>query len=64
MDIGTNKHNTNIRPKIMDDFESYINVIDIDYDREDVTFTGYVYKKNTPQFNVVKQKAYANFTNY
>ena len=38
----------------MHDFESYINSIEIDYGSEDVTFTGYVYKLNTPQFNVVK----------
>ena len=41
----------------MDDFESYINAIDIDYDSEDVIFTGYIYKLNTPQFNVVKPSA-------
>ena len=33
----------------MDDFESYISSTDIDYDSEDVVFTGYVYKFNTPQ---------------
>ena len=53
----------------MDDFESYINSIDVDYDREvdydrDVTFTGCVYKLNTPQFKVVKRSAYAKGTNY
>ena len=48
----------------MDDFESNINAIDIDYDSEDVTFTGYVYKLNTPQFNVVRRSAYGRGTNY
>ena len=48
----------------MGDFESYINAVDIDYDGEDVTFTGYNYKLNTPQFNVVKRSAYGNGTNY
>ena len=48
----------------MDDFESYKNAIDIDYDTEDDTFTGYVYKLNTPQFNVVKPSAYGKGTNY
>ena len=41
----------------MDDFESFINAIDVDNDSEDVTFTGYVYKLNTPQFNFVKRSA-------
>ena len=58
------EHKTNIRFKNMDDFESYINAIDVDYDSEDVTFTGYVYKLNTPQFNVVKRSAYGRGTNY
>ena len=48
----------------MNDFESYINAIDVDYDSEDVTFTGFVYKLNTPQFNVVKRSAYGKGTNY
>ena len=48
----------------MNGFESYINTIDIDYDSEDVTFTGYVYKLNTPQFNVFKRSAYGRSTNY
>ena len=38
----------------MNDFERNMNAIDIDYDSEDVTFTGYVHKLNTPQFQVVK----------
>ena len=48
----------------MDDFESFINAIDIDHDGEDVTFTGYVYKLNTTQFNVVTRSAYGRGTNY
>ena len=47
----------------MDAFESYINAIDIDYDSEKVTITGYVYKLKTPQFKNVKQSAYAKGTN-
>ena len=64
MIIGTIEHKTNIRFKNMDDFERYINAIDIDYDSEDVTFTGYVYKLNTPHFKFVKRSAYGKFTNY
>ena len=40
MIIGTVEHKTNIRFEKMDDFESYINAKDIDYDSENVTFTG------------------------
>ena len=44
------EHKTNIRFKNTDDFESYLNAIDIDFDRGDVAFTGYVFKLNTRQF--------------
>ena len=43
MFTGPTEHKTNIRFKNMDDFESYINAIDLDYDSEDVLFTTYVY---------------------
>ena len=48
----------------MYDFQSYLNAIDIDYDSEDVTFTGYVYKINTPQFKVVQRSTEGKGTNY
>ena len=64
MIIGPVEHKTNIRFKNMDDFERYINAIDVDYDSEDVIFTGYVYKLDTPQFKVVKRSAYGKGTNY
>ena len=44
MVIGTFEQKTNIRFKNMKDFESYKNAIDSNYDREYVTFTGYVYE--------------------
>ena len=44
MIIGPVEYKTNIRFKNMDDSERYINAIDVDYDSEDVIFTGYVYK--------------------
>ena len=53
MIIVPTEHKTNIRFKNMEDSENYINAIDIDYDSEDVIFTGYVYKLNTPHFKVV-----------
>ena len=40
MIIGPIERKTNIRFKNMDDFENYINAIDVDYDSEDVIFTG------------------------
>ena len=64
MIIGPIEHKTNIRFKNMDDFERYINAIDIDYDSEDVTFSGYFYKLDTPQFKVVRRSAYGRGTNY
>ena len=64
MIIGPVEHKTNIRFKNMDDFERYINAIDIDYNSDDVIFTGYVYKLDTPQFKVVKRSAYGKGTNH
>ena len=42
MNIEPIEHKTNIRFKNMNDFENHKNAKDIDYDSEDVTFTGYV----------------------
>ena len=53
--MGPVEHKTKIRFRNMDDFESYKNAIDIDYDCEDVVFTGYVYKLITPRFNKVNR---------
>ena len=64
MIIGPIEHKTNIRFEIMEDFESYMNAIEIDYDNEDVTYTGYIYEMITPQFNVVKRSGYRKGTNF
>ena len=61
---GPIENKTIIRFKNIEDFESYLNAIAIEYDSEDVTFTAYVYILNTPQFNVVKGSAYGKCTNY
>ena len=53
---------TIIRFKNKDDFQSNKNAKDFDYDSEEVTFTGYVYKLNPPQVSVVKRSAYAKGT--
>ena len=39
----------------MGDFESYINAIDIDYDSENIVFTGGVYELNTPQLKLLNE---------
>ena len=64
MIIGHNELETNIRFENMDDFESYINAIDVDYDSKDVTFTGNVYKSDTLHFKVIKRSLYGRGTNY
>ena len=64
MVIGSVEHKRKIRLRNMDDFESYVDAIDVDDDCEDVTFAGYVYKINTPQFNLVQQSDYARGTKY
>ena len=64
MIIGPLEHKTNIRFKKTDGSERFLNAIDTDYDSEDITFTGCVYKLNSPQFNVVKRSAYAKGINY
>ena len=62
--IGPIEHKTIIRYKLMDVFENYKNKIDVNYDSEDLTFTGYVHKINTPLFKVVERSAYSKCTNY
>ena len=53
--VGEVEQETNIRFKNVDDFESYINTIDNSgYDSEDVVFTGWLYKLNTPEFKKSK----------
>ena len=48
----------------MDNFESYINAIDVDYDSEDNTFTGHVYKIDKLQFKIVERNVYDKGTNH
>ena len=57
--IGEGEEKTNIRFKNVDDFENYINAIDnIGYDSEDVIFTGWLYKLNTPEFKKVNRSQF------
>ena len=53
--IGEMEQKTNIRYKNVDAFEGYINPIDVDYDSEDFSFTGCLYKLNTLEINKVSR---------
>ena len=57
--IGEIEQKTNIARKKVDDFENYINTIDdSDYDSEDVSFAGWLYKLNTPELDKVNRSKY------
>ena len=63
--VGEIVQKTNIRFKNVDDFESYINAIDNGgYDAEDVIFTGWLYKLNTPEFKKVNRSRYGKGTDF
>ena len=64
MVIGPVEHKTKIKYKKMDDFETYKNAIDVDYDSEDVSFTGNLYKLNKPQFNTLNRSQYEKGTDF
>ena len=58
--VGGQIRQTNIRFTNMHDFEAYINAIDEGYDAEDAIFNGYIFKINTPQFNIVNRSQNGN----
>ena len=61
--VGEVEQKTNFRFKNVDDFESYINAIDNSgYDSDDVIFTGWLYKLNTPEFKKVSRSQYGGGT--
>ena len=62
--VGDQLRQTHIKFRNMDDFESYINSIDQDYDTDDSIFNGYIYKINTPQFNKIKRSLYGNVCDF
>ena len=64
MAIGPVEQKTNLAYKSLDDFDSYINAIDISYDSEDNILTGYLYKTNTTKFKVVKRSPFGKSANY
>ena len=57
---GDQIRQTHIRFRKITDYEAHINSIDEGYDSEDAIFNGYVYKINTPQFNLVNRSEYGN----
>ena len=63
--VGEIEEKTNIRFKNVDDFESYNNDVDnSDYDSEDVIFTGWLYKLNTPELKKVNRSQYGRGTDF
>ena len=62
--LGEITHITAMRFKNIQDFESYINNIDKEYDSEDAIFTGDIYKLNTPEFKKVKRSLYGKGTDF
>ena len=63
--VGEIEQKTNIRFKNVDDFEIYINAIDNSgYDSEDVIFTGWLYKINTPEFKKVNRSQFGRGTDF
>ena len=58
--VGDQLRQTHIRFRNISDYEAYINSTDEGYDAEDAIFNGYIYKINTPQFNLVKRSQYGN----
>ena len=63
--VGEVEQKTNIRFKNVDDSESFINAKDNSgYDSEDVIFTGWLYKLNTPEFKKVNKSKYGKGTDF
>ena len=63
--VGEIEQKTNIRFRKVDDFESYFNAIDNSgYDSEDVIFTGWLYKLNTPEFKKINRSQYGRGTDF
>ena len=58
--VGDQIRQTRIRFRNMDDFESYINAIDEEFDAADAIFNGYIYKLKTPHFNKLNRSQYGN----
>ena len=64
LSIGDQIRVTHIRFRKITEIETYTNATDQDYESKDATFNGYIYKLNTPQFNLVKRSQYGNSCNF
>ena len=63
--IGEMEHKANNRFKNVNDFETYKNVIhNGGFGSDEVIFTGWLYKTNTPQFNKVNISQYVRGTDF
>ena len=62
--VGDQIRQTHIRFRNISDYEAYINAIDQDYESEDSIFKGYLYKIDTPQFNLVHRSQYGNVCDF
>ena len=58
--VGDQIRQTQIRFKNFIDYKAYIKSFDEGYDAEDAIFNGYIYKINTPQFNLDNRSQYGN----
>ena len=63
--IGEIEQKTNFRSKKIDDFETFINAIErCGHDSDDVVFTGWLYKLNTPEFKKINRSQYGRGTDF
>ena len=63
--VGEVEQKTNIRFKNVDDIENYFNAIDNSgFDSDDVIFTGWLYKLNTPEIKKVNRSQYGRGTDF
>ena len=62
--IGEIEYKANIRFKNVDNYENYIDAIDVDDDSEAVIFTGWLRNLNTPEFNKVNISQYGRGTDF
>ena len=60
LNIADQVRQTHIRFRNIADYETYIKAIDQDYDSEDAIFNGYIYKIDSPKFNLVNRSQYGN----
>ena len=60
LSVGDQIRETQFRFRNITDYEANINAIDQDYESEESIFNGYIYKMDTPQFNLVNRSQYGN----